>query len=235
MISQVPFRKGHRGRALRFMALLQEDREQKIGRVAYPGFLSAPDMDTGHTLCGLCLCLSWVGFKGKVQTRALQASVGTQRPPSLLEKGSWVLDSASTWEADAAQGLHRSCFVGGFSTLRPVPSPLLFPNAQEPQENWTKSLWRWLLPGFLLGRGDWRKSGPGCVRNISLLPSPVPNLDWEVRGHVRYRKLSTSLEKGFALLTAAGEQGGSEPHNGGVSVRCILVSPDSCARWETRW
>lgn len=92
------------------------------------------------------------------------------------------LSSASTWEVDAAQGLHRSCFVGCFSTLRPVPSPLLLPNTQEPQENWAKSLWRWLLPGFLLGRGDWRKSGPGSVRNISLLPSPVPILDWEARG-----------------------------------------------------
>ena len=92
------------------------------------------------------------------------------------------LSSASTWEVDAAQGLHQSCFMGCFSTLRPVPSPLLLPNTQEPQENWAKSLWSCLLPGFLLGRVDWRKSGPGSVRNISLLPSPVPILDWEARG-----------------------------------------------------
>lgn len=94
------------------------------------------------------------------------------------------LSSASTWEVDTAQGLHQGCVVRCFSTLRPAPSPLL-PNPQEPQENWAKFLWRWLLPRFLLGRGNWRKSGP--------------ILDWEARGPGTLRETFYLTGKRFPL------------------------------------
>ena len=57
VISQAPFRKRHRGRALRLMALLPEDKEQKVGRVGHPSSLFPLHMDASHILCVPCPCL----------------------------------------------------------------------------------------------------------------------------------------------------------------------------------
>ena len=171
----MPFRKGHRGRALRFMALLQEDREQKISRVVHPDSCLPLTQTLVTPSVGSAFASELGGLHRKGTDQGSSGFCGCPEAskPAGGEPGT-RLSSASTREVDAAQGLHRSCVVGCFSTLRPAPSPLLLPNPQEPQENWAKFLWRWLLPGLLLGRGNWRKSSPRSVRNISLLPSPAP-------------------------------------------------------------
>lgn len=191
---------------MRFMALLQEDREQKIGHVVYPAW-SAPDTDTGHTpLWALPLPLSWVGFIGKVQTQGSSGFCGC--PEASKPAGEGELGTNCPQPPHGRRMLPRPApelFRGMLQHPEArTPFPLLFLMPRNPRRtgpSLCEVASSWISPG----RGDWRKSGPGCVRNISLLPSPVPILDWEVRGCVRYGKLSTSLEKGFTLLTAAGK------------------------------